>query len=643
MPRDLPLGNGRLLALFDSRYRLREFHFPQLGGENHLLGRPCRTGVRVDGITSWIGDEGWDLDLRYESGTLVTAVRAVHEGLGIRVDAQDTIDPQRGAMLRVFKITDMRADSRQVKLLAHHDFSMAEQDLGDTARVVHERGLTGVLHYKRRRNILIVGEGDVRGSVNARSSHGGRGAKAPFEDFGDPEVNFVAHGQVDSCMSLTPTPAGEVVLWMTTGASFQDAASLAQRVRDLEGRDAFVARSRTHFNAMSSTADGMLGVLPPHMAEAARRAILVIMTQVDSQGGILAANDSDILEFGRDHYSYVWPRDGALVAIALSEAGLLEATRSYLSWAAERLSDAGFVLQKYHADGAVASTWHPSIRDGKSILPIQEDETALWLYALGQYVHRHGDFNFAGGLKNSVERAAEFLMRHIDATTGLPLPSWDPWEERYGTHAYTVGAVYGGLCEAARLMETWGDETRVARLRNCAATMRESAIQWLYHHDLERFVRMGHRTHNGYWLDTTVDSAMSGLWLFGMFTADDPRIVRTMTAIESTLTVRTDVGGIARYEDDYYHQVVKGDPNIPGNPWIITTLWIARWRLLRGAAEDRAKAVDAIEWALKQATPSGILPEQLHPLTGAPLSVAPLTWSHAEVLLTTLALAAASR
>jgi len=32
---------------------------------------------------------------------------------------------------------------------------------------------------------------------------------------------------------------------------------------------------------------------------------------------------------------------------------------------------------------------------------------------------------------------------------------------------------------------------------------------------------------------------------------------------------------------------------------------------------------------VSRAAPSGILPEQAHPVSGVPLSVAPLTWSHA--------------
>ena len=38
------------------------------------------------------------------------------------------------------------------------------------------------------------------------------------------------------------------------------------------------------------------------------------------------------------------------------------------------------------------------------------------------------------------------------------------------------------------------------------------------------------------------------------------------------------------------------------------------------------------EWTHKMALPSGVLPEQFHPVSGEHLSVSPLTWSHAMLV-----------
>ncbi len=46
------------------------------------------------------------------------------------------------------------------------------------------------------------------------------------------------------------------------------------------------------------------------------------------------------------------------------------------------------------------------------------------------------------------------------------------------------------------------------------------------------------------------------------------------------------------------------------------------------------EALDLVAWVQKRQLESGVLAEQVHPYTGAPMSVAPLTWSHATVVAT---------
>ena len=48
MPRDIPVGNGRLLVTFDSRYQIRDVFYPHVGQENHAGAGPCRFGVHCD-------------------------------------------------------------------------------------------------------------------------------------------------------------------------------------------------------------------------------------------------------------------------------------------------------------------------------------------------------------------------------------------------------------------------------------------------------------------------------------------------------------------------------------------------------------------------------------------------------------------
>ena len=68
---------------------------------------------------------------------------------------------------------------------------------------------------------------------------------------------------------------------------------------------------------------------------------------------------------------------------------------------------------------------------------------------------------------------------------------------------------------------------------------------------------------------------------------------------------------------------------IPGNPWFIATLWLGEYYILRAEnLQELHEAIPYLEWCGINALPSGVLAEQVHPLSGAPLSVSPLTWSH---------------
>jgi GH15 family glucan-1,4-alpha-glucosidase len=151
---------------------------------------------------------------------------------------------------------------------------------------------------------------------------------------------------------------------------------------------------------------------------------------------------------------------------------------------------------------------------------------------------------------------------------------------------------------------------------------------------------MGTREKGGYWQDVTVDCALAGLFLFDFLPLDDEKLVRTIQAVEERLWVDTPVGGYARYEDDYYHQVSREIERIPGNPWFVCTLWIAEWHARRAVNRaGLAPAFRCLDWARQHARPSGVMAEQVHPESGEPLSVAPLTWSHAAYVSAALAVA----
>jgi GH15 family glucan-1,4-alpha-glucosidase len=162
--------------------------------------------------------------------------------------------------------------------------------------------------------------------------------------------------------------------------------------------------------------------------------------------------------------------------------------------------------------------------------------------------------------------------------------------------------------------------------------VRRGADEELWDAAAGRFARqlVPRTDRSGYDRDLTVDASLWGLFAFGMYAPDDPRVVATMEAVRERLWVRAGDGGVARYQRDYYHCVELSD-DVPGNPWIICTLWLADWlvRTAASAEELDATVLPLLEWVERHASAAGLLPEQVHPFSGAPLSVAPLAWSHA--------------
>ncbi len=265
--------------------------------------------------------------------------------------------------------------------------------------------------------------------------------------------------------------------------------------------------------------------------------------------------------------------------------------------------------------------------------PYRKTRLPSCVYALWQHYSIFHEVEFVRPLyRPLVKAAADFMVGFREPHTKLPAPSWDLWEERHGIHAYTVAAVYAGLTSAARFATEFGETELAATYAQAAQEIQDAALQHLWSEESGRFLRMINILPDGtIQPDMTIDSSITGLYQFGMFDPRGEHITRTMEAIQTRLTIKSNVGGAARYENDYYHQVSQDTANVPGNPWFICACWLAEYHIARAETlEELHEAVPWLDWVRAHALPSGILAEQVDPYTDAPLSVSPLTWSHAE-------------
>ncbi len=582
---------------------------------------------------------------------MVTQVRCLNETLGIELTASDIVDFHETELIRRFVVRNLRDRARQTRLFFHHDFRISESDVGDTAS--WDPSNRTLVHYKGYRyflaNVLIDGRAGIdayRLRARAATRHG---TWRDAED-GVLGMNPIAQGAVDSvgaAQFLVPAQGEKVVhYWLAASKSWSGTWDGVKELNDkivARGPDALIHRTRAYWKLWLHNdlrdADDFAG-LSPSRCDLYRRSLLVVRTHIDEGGGIIAANDSDITHFARDTYSYVWPRDGALVAHALDEAGFRDSALRFFGFCADVIRPEGYLLHKYNPDKSFASSWHPwvVITDGKvgaAQLPIQEDETALVLWSLWRHFARWGNVDAVKPLYGRlVRRAGDFLARYREPHTKLPAPSYDLWEERRGILTFTTSAVWGGLQAAGNFAEAFGEEEAAARYRKAAAEIREAMDHYLWRPELGRFARMINVRDDGTVdVDPVIDASLYGAFAFGAYAADDPKVVATMQKVEERLWCKTDVGGVARYEADYYHAVSDDKDKVPGNPWFICTMWLAQWRIAKAKTiAELAEALPYLEWTDAHKLPSGVLAEQVHPFTNAPLSVSPLTWSHATVV-----------
>ncbi len=639
MPRDLPVSNGNLLIAFDERYNLRELYYPYVGQYNHTMGYPCRFGVWCDGRMSWVADEGWERSLKYEEDTLVTEVVLVHREMGLRLICHDCVDCSSDTYLRRIELENLHGGERDVRLFWHHDLNIAGSREGDTA--YYDPSRRALIHYKGQHWFLISGTngrewGLSSYAVGIIGHHQAEGTWRDAED-GSLSRNPISQGSVDSVgrVMVRVKQKATAYMWICAGRNQSEVSRLDHDIRQT-GPETILRRVRTYWKFWVTKGDNP-DELDQDILKQYHRSLLVLRTQIDNRGAILAANDSDVMQYNRDSYSYLWPRDGALVAHALDLAGYHEITRRFFTFCANVVDPAGYFWHKYNPDGSVGSSWHPwADANGHLQLPIQEDETALILYALGRHFDQQSDIDYLRGVYTSlIEPVGDFLASFRDAGTGLPDMCWDLWEERRGVHTFTVAGVWAGLMAASKFADIFGDSDRARRYFRVAEEVRQAADTYLYSPEEGRYLR-GVRLEEGQVVrDYVTDVSVAGLFLFGYLGPRDARMRATMDHMEKTLWVKTHVGGMARYERDTFYQVSQDTENVPGNPWFLCTLWLAQWRIEAAETlQELEKAVELIRWCIRHALASGVMAEQIHPYNGSPISVSPLTWSHATFVAT---------
>jgi glucoamylase len=639
MSKSIMLGNGSLLVGLDYFGQVKDLYFHYAGLENHIGHHLVhKIGLFIDDQFSWLDDGSWDIRVECEKDTMASQISARREEWGIELLFSDVVYNEKNIFIREITIMNEFERKRKVKLFFNQQFHIAQIETGDTGYYDPADNL--LIHYKGRRVFLINASTGNSGiddySVGLLGIEGKEGTYRDAED-GILTKNPIEHGQVDSVLSLSvevdSKDKSTVHYWIIAAKSIARAKELNQEVV-VRGPKDIMTTTKNYWRAWVNLQNFSFQGLDEPVVDLFKKSLLYIRTHVNGNGGIIASGDSDMLQFGRDYYEYVWPRDGAYAALALIKAGDVNASKRFFEFCNDTITKDGYFMHKYRPDKSLGSSWHPWVQNDLGELPIQEDETAIVLIALWEYFESTRDLEFIESIYNSlIKKAAEFLVSYLDEKTSLPKASYDLWEMYYGVSTYTASSVYAGLQCAAKFANLLGKTDSQKKYNDVAEKMKKAILKYLYDEKTGSFYKFIRRNEDV--SDTTLDiSSVFGIFAFHVIDVDDMRLQAAFDVYKERLLVKTEVGGVARFEGDSYHH--KGG-DYPGNPWIVTTMWLAQYAIAKAKSESELDEVKKwFTWVVTYAGLSGVLPEQIHPFTGEHLSAAPLTWSHAEFVRTVL-------
>ena len=641
MARPVMLGNGSMLVGLNEKGLVHDFYFPYVGQDNlaNARGSEHLIGVWVDGKFSWLRDDGWRIDADFEPEALISRIVAMNDKLGVQLEFSDFVDSQYTAFCRRIKITNESDKKREIRIFMHQLFTISNRGRRDT--VLYEPNGKYLYDYKGRCALLISAR-DSRGrffdqfSVGNYGIEGKEGTYKDAED-GNLEGNLVEHGSVDSVLRLSleleADSSDHIDYWVIASFSQYDAEA-THKVFCQEGLHSRLDNTRGIWNKWLAGSQAQLEKIDQKYREMVQKSLMVIKAHIDNRGGIIASGDSSIYNYGRDYYSYVWPRDGALTMLTLMRFGYRQEAKRFFEFCIDTINPHGYMMHKYQPDRSIGSTWHPLMHNHHPELAIQEDETALVICALYYYFERFSDPEFQErAYANLVKPAANFMAGFIDDQTDLPHASYDLWEERFGTHTFSVAVTERALLAATALAKSLGHSDS-AETWHRAATRINGAFRQLYNPELGCFRKSQLLNPNGQVeYDDTIDvSSIFGIMEFGGKHTEDETFINSAHKVIERLFNQSPAGGVIRYEHDNYFLT---DQKYPGNPWIICSLWLARYYVYTG---QKNKALELVDWVVGTALPSGILAEQVSPTDKRQVGVSPLVWSHAELADTLLLL-----
>lgn len=590
-------NNGQIQRLWwprmDVFQQLEEWNFAiTLEGHNNIL---------------WFNDAyEWDYTQSYLDDVPIVLTQGKHKVLPISWEVIDFILPDRDCLIRRLKINNESLEPMKVKLWQYSNFHIDEKTRYNTVEYAKE--VDAILHYRSNTVIGICSScsitefqcgGSVKDNIKKQCLNGNT-QEMESEGALMWDLGYIAGGDYVS---------NDIYLLAET--SIDKMYMAIEHIRK-ENTEKLQDETYNHWQEIYKDST-QFNIGDKKLKTLYLRSIMVFhLLSHRELGGILAAPEADEDFRHCGGYGFCWGRDAAYITCAIDTAGYPELVERFYKWAVIAQNADGSWSQRHYIDGSIAPNWG-----------LQIDETGSILWGAWEHYKVTEDRAFLSHMWPSIEKGAQFLISYIDEITGLPLESYDLWEERVGQHTYSAAAVYGGLTGASKTAKELGFDDLAKKWQTNASNIKRSIEKWCWDSDRNCFLRgiRSDQEQEKNYKDTVVDISLIGLvYPFEVIDPYDERAISTVQTIYERL-LSPKIGGIKRYEDDIY----RG-----GNPWILTTFWLAYYYTLIDEF-DRAK--ELFNWGIEHVTDMVLFPEQIHRNTGKPDWIVPLTWSHAMYIL----------
>lgn len=639
MARPIVLGNNKILVCYDNNGYLRDFYYPYVGLENHVNGNIHYLGFFINNQFSWLADSQWEKTLTYKEDSLVSSIHAINKNLGIEITIEDVVHSKHNILIKQIKFKNLDNNKKSIKVFFHQKFEISQSNIGDTA--YYHPDLNCIITYKGKRYFLANAQLDLKDGISdfAVGLAGEYGKEGTFRDCEDGILskNTIEHGLVDSTIALefilNESETKNCSYWICVGEKFDEVNTLNKFVKTNSPSKLIEETQNYWEKIVCKTCIDYDRILPENIFEFYKRSILITLTHIDQNGSIIASGDSDLLYFKKDTYAYMWPRDGTLISRALDRSNNHNFSEKFFYFCKTAITKEGYLFHKYRPDGSLGSSWHPWFLHAHKQLPFQEDQLALVIYAMWKHYSKYPSKKFLNEMyEGFIKKASDFIYKFIHKKLSLPRESYDLWEEKLGIHTFTVSTIYASLIAISKIEKIMKNPKRQKEFKTLAEKLKEAILKNLYNQEKGYFIKgLYYDDYGNMHKDETLDiSSFYSIFEFEVLDINDPRVQNNFKIIEEKLK-NNKYGGYIRYENDKYFQ---NNPNEKGNPWILTTLWIAEYHITKAKTiEELKKAKEIFEWVMKNASSTGTLPEQIDATTGKEISVSPLIWSHASFII----------